>query len=290
MSFKTIFVPMALEQTAKSVSDAALKMAHAFHGHVMAHHVRQRFASYPPMEFFPAAASATTMAMESHDEATAAFARTMRVAFEERCDEDGAHIVPVSEALKHNGVTASWSEETGAMTRNYAMAARVADLVVMSNPDPKEILLEREIFEEILMQSGAPVLLVPRDGLDAAPRRPLVAWDGSLQASRILRCALPLLQMSEETTLLTIGETDFGTPGIEAARLWLERAGVKVKSRTVEWPDRPIAERILNQCEATGSDIVLMGGYSHSRLRESMLGGVTLHMLRHANQPLLMIH
>ena len=65
MSFKTIFVPMAFEQTAKSVSDAALKMAHAFHGHVMAHHVRQRFASYPPMEFFPAAASATTMAMES---------------------------------------------------------------------------------------------------------------------------------------------------------------------------------------------------------------------------------
>ena len=58
MSFKTIFVPMAFEQTAKSVSDAALKMAHAFHGHVMAHHVRQRFASYPPMEFFPAAASA----------------------------------------------------------------------------------------------------------------------------------------------------------------------------------------------------------------------------------------
>ena len=160
----------------------------------------------------------------------------------------------------------------------------------MAIPAKTDVHLEREIFEDTLMRSGAPVLLVPRTGLAAAPRRPLIAWDGSLQASRVVRETLPLLRESEETTLLTIGETDPGTPGLDAAKLSLERAGVNVRSRTVDWPGNPVAERILNQCEATNSDIVLMGGYSHSRLREHVLGGVTLHMLQHADRPLLMVH
>ena len=242
------------------------------------------------MEFYPTSGAATVLAMEGHDEATTVFARTMRAQFEERCDAGDIHIVPVSEALKQNGITASWTEEIGQLPLNYSLAARVADLVVMAIPSAKEVYPERELFESLLMQSSAPVFLTPRSGLAAMPRRPLVAWDGSLQASRVVRCALPMLQESEETTLLTIGETDVGTPSLEAAKLWLERAGVRVKTRSVEWPDRPIAERILNQCDATNSDLVLMGGYSHSRLRETIMGGVTLHMIRHADRPLLMVH
>ena len=211
MTFKTIFVPLAIEPTAKAVVDSALVMAHASKGHVMAHHVRQRFTGYPPIEFYPADGTATAMALEAHDEATAAFARTMCAIFEERCDNDGAHIVPVSEALKHNGVTASWTEETGPPLQGYSLTARIADLVVMAIPARTDVHLEREIFEDTLMRSGAPVLLVPRTGLAAAPRRPLIAWDGSLQASRVVRETLPLLRESEETTLLTIGETDPGT-------------------------------------------------------------------------------
>ncbi len=290
MIFKTIFAPLAFEETANLVTDTALSLAGTFKGHVMAHHVRQRFTEYPPMEFYPTSGAATVLAMEGHDEATTVFARTMRAQFEERCDAGDIHIVPVSEALKQNGITASWTEEIGQLPLNYSLAARVADLVVMAIPSAKEVYPERELFESLLMQSSAPVFLTPRSGLAAMPRRPLVAWDGSLQASRVVRCALPMLQESEETTLLTIGETDVGTPSLEAAKLWLERAGVRVKTRSVEWPDRPIAERILNQCDATNSDLVLMGGYSHSRLRETIMGGVTLHMIRHADRPLLMVH
>jgi nucleotide-binding universal stress UspA family protein len=290
MTFKTLFLPLAFEHTAKTVTDAALSLAGTYQGHVLAHHVRQRYAAYPPMDFYPAGGAATMIAVESHDEATAAFARSMRAAFEERCDVSGARIVPVSEALKQSGVTASWTDQSGQLALNYSTAARTSDLVVMAIPDPKEIYMEREVFEAVLMESGAPIFAVPRSGLDASPCRPLIAWDGSLQASRVVRGAMPLLLQSEETTLLTVGDSDAGTPGLEAARLWLERAGVKVTARSVDWPNGPIAERILNQCDATNSDIIVMGGYSHSRLRESVLGGVTLHMLRHAERPLLMVH
>ena len=290
MTFKTIFAPLAFEETAKLVSETALLLAGAFKGHVMAQHVRPRFTGYPPMEFYPASASATMMAMEAHDQATSRYARGLRTKFEGLCAALDAHVVPVPEALKQNGVTASWTEEVGQFPLNYGLSARAADLVVMAIPDAKGPHPERELFEAVLMQSGAPVFLTPRSGLSAVPRRPLVAWDGSLQASRVVRAALPLLLQSDETTLLTIGETDAATPSLEQAKLWLERAGVLVTSRHVEWPERPIAERILNQCEASNSDVVLMGGYSHSRLRESIMGGVTLHMIQHADLPILMVH
>ncbi len=290
MPFKTLFVPLAFEDTARTVTDAALLLAGIYQGHVLAHHVRQRYAAYPPIDFYPAGDETTVPALESHDKATAAFARTMRATFEERCDANGARIVPVSEALKQSGVTASWTDQSGQLALKYSTAARTADLVVMAIPDPKEVFMEREVFEMVLMGAGAPVFAVPRSGLDASPRRSLIAWDGSLQASRVVRGAMPLLLQSEETTLLTIGDSDAGTPDLEAARLWLERAGVRVTPRSVDWPSGPIAERILNQCDATNSDIIVMGGYSHSRLRESVLGGVTLHMLRHAERPLLMVH
>lgn len=290
MSFKTLFVPMAFERTAPTIMDAALLLAASFGAHVHAHHVRQRYSGYPPIDFFPSDGAAATVMQEGHDEATAVFARAIRAIFEESCDTVGAKIVPVSEALKQNGVTASWTEEVGFAALHYSLAARIADLVVIATPDPKAVEIEREIFEATLMKSGAPIFLTPRAGLGETPKRPLIAWDGSLQASRVVRGALALLVECEEATLLTIGDTDHGTPSLDSAKHWLERNGVRVATRSVDWPRGPVAERILNQCEALNSDLVVMGGYSHSRIRESMFGGVTLHMLHHAELPLLMIH
>lgn len=290
MAFNSLFVPLAFEETAKVSIEAALTLAGTFKSHVLAHHVRQRYAAYPPMDFFAASAAATVVVQDNHDEATAAFARTVRAMFEETCDRNGAKIVPVSEALKQSGTTASWNETIGHLSQDYSLAARVADLVVTAIPAAKDIYLEREIFETVLLQSGAPVMAVPRSGLVGLPRRPLVAWDGSLQSARAIRAALPLLLESEETTLLTIGETDPGTPKLEDARLWLERSGVNVTGKTIDWPQGPTAERILNQCDAVNADLLVMGGYSHSRLREAIVGGVTLHILRHANRPVFLIH
>lgn len=290
MTYKTLFLPLAFEETAAAATDSGLQLAAAFGAHLMAHHVRQRFATYPPVDFFPAGGSAATIAASGHDEATAAFARTMRAVFEERCDAAGANIVPVSEALKQSRVTASWSETTGQIAREYALAARASDLVVAALPDPTEIYLEREILEEILIQSGAPLLMVPRGGLRDMPRRPLVAWDGSLQAARVVRAALPFLRQSEEVVLLTIGETDAGTPGPEAAKHWLERAGLPVAAWGVEPSGEPVGAQILDACARAGSDLVTLGGYSSSRLREAILGGVTLHMLHNSPVPLMMVH
>ena len=143
MTFKTIFAPLAFEETAKLVSETALLLAGAFKGYVMAQHVRPRFTGYPPMEFYPASASATVMAMEGHDEAAGRYARALRAKFEDLCAASDAHVVPVPEALKQNGVTASWTEEVGQFPLNYGLSARAADLVVMAKPDAKGVQIGR---------------------------------------------------------------------------------------------------------------------------------------------------
>ena len=152
------------------------------------------------------------------------------------------------------------------------------------------IFLHTLRLEAVLFQSGGPLLLLPRTGLKALPIRPLIAWDGSLQASRSARSALPLLREAETVTLLTIGQTDEGTPSPEIARRWLERSGAKTVEMAVSAGDGPVAKHLLDQCEASGSDLLIMGGYSHSRLREFFIGGVTRDMLRHGNIPLLLTH
>jgi nucleotide-binding universal stress UspA family protein len=102
--------------------------------------------------------------------------------------------------------------------------------------------------------------------------------------------AKPFLENAEEVVVVTVGEVDTGTPSCADAASYLEHCGVKVISKEVDWPKRPVAERILNQAEAHNCDLVVMGGYSHARLFETMLGGVTRHMLGHADRSILMAH
>lgn len=122
------------------------------------------------------------------------------------------------------------------------------------------------------------------------PKRVAVAWDGSLPAARAVSSAMPFLEQAEHVVLVTVGKVDNGAPSCQHAARYLERSGIKAAIEEVDWPKRPVAERILNQAEAHDCDLVVMGGYSHARLFETILGGVTRHMLNHADRSILMAH
>lgn len=291
MKYRTVFAPVAFEDTAQSVSASALRLAADVSGHVLGQHIRPRYDYYPPVSFYSMAIDSAARADEARAEAAAAYARAVRGLFEQACDAAGAKIVPVSEAPAQNGLTASWSDATDVLPTAYSRAARVADVSVVARPGEINTRLETDLFETLLMHSAAPVLVVPPDtGLEALRTRALVAWDGSLAASRAVRGAMPFLLQAEEVVLLTVGEADSGTPDAERAHNWLERGGVTARVKTIDWPRGPVAERILNQADANGCDLVVMGGYSHSRMQENLLGGVTRHMLAHADRPVLMAH
>lgn len=290
MTYKTILTPIMFEDTAPAVINSALLLAGRFQAHVQAKHIRQRYAYYPPIQYYPMAMDMSVVVNEQQEKAATKFSHTLKAIVTDACDESGAHIVPMSEALHQNGVTVSWEDEEGVLPTDYGRAMRVADLAVVALPDKKSEGFEVSIFENLLMSSSRPVLLAPRDGLKAVPSKVLVAWDGSQPGARAVDAAMPFLEAADEVVLVTVGEVDLGAPDTEAAVSYLERCGIQAKSTVVDWPKKPVAERLLNQAEAHNCDLIVMGGYSHARMYESVFGGVTNYMLKHADRAILMAH
>jgi nucleotide-binding universal stress UspA family protein len=126
------------------------------------------------------------------------------------------------------------------------------------------------------------------------PRRVVVAWDGSREAARATHDALPLLRLAEEAIVLIVDARDLGArvgqePGADVAA-HLTRHEVRTRVKRVTSDRTGIGELILAQAGAEDADLLVMGGYGHSRFREMLLGGVTRHVLEHTTRPVLFAH
>lgn len=178
------------------------------------------------------------------------------------------------------------------------LQGRYADLLVVSQDDPDESLPGEfaTLPEYVVMHSGRPVLLVPHTGtFDAFGRRILIAWDGSLEATRAVSGALPLLRNAQLVQAVVFDATSVPNahgeePGADLG-LYLARHGVNVEvvQRSTEG-GIDVGEALLSCAAAFGADLLVMGAYGHSRMREILLGGTTRTMLRSMNVPVLMSH
>lgn len=180
-----------------------------------------------------------------------------------------------------------------------ALHARYADLAVIGQFDPAAAMpgVMSNFPETVVLNSGRPVLIVPYAGkVDGDIRRPLVAWDGGLAASRAIAGALPLLAQAGSADVLVFetGEdtdTHGEQPGAELA-LYLARHGVKVNVIERRLPEGTggTGEALLSAAADLGSDLIVMGAYGHTRFREVVLGGVTRTVLQSMTVPVLMAH
>jgi len=176
------------------------------------------------------------------------------------------------------------------------LQSRYSDLVVLGqvNPDAPVSPLEEETPEYVAMNSARPVLVVPYAGHFEAPfKRVLVAWDGSMEATRAITAALPLLEQAGQVTLAVFNagrepDAHGSEPGADMA-LYLARHGIKVEvSSQVTAID--IGSALLSFAADTDADLLVMGCYGHSRFREIMLGGASRTVLQSMTLPVLMAH
>ncbi|MDJ1157003.1 universal stress protein [Chelatococcus sp. SYSU_G07232] len=163
-------------------------------------------------------------------------------------------------------------------------------LIEQANPDVKG--LQGEIIEAILFESGRPMLVVPYvHRTPAAFDRVLVAWDGSAPAARAVNDALPLITGAAEVEIVTVvdgGKEPEDESGLDVAQ-HLARHGVAARrNRLTSAGD--VASTLLSHMADSGTDLLVMGGYGHSRLREMMLGGATRDILASMTAPVLMAH
>lgn len=165
--------------------------------------------------------------------------------------------------------------------------ARTVDLTLAPRTDASGLeAFEPDLAEHLVMGAGTPVLVLPRHlGPTDVGRHVVVAWNGSRQACRAVHDALPLLGFAERVELLTIGED--AAASFDDALAMLRRHGLEPEAvRLAE--EGPVGPQLLHEAASRGADLLVMGAYGHSRLRELVLGGATRHVLAHASCPLLL--
>lgn len=176
-----------------------------------------------------------------------------------------------------------------------AFFARHADLTFLGqpNPDAAGFAFQEGLLEGVLFGSGRPVYVVPYIGRpNMKIRKAVIAWDGGKKAVRAVNDAIPLLQGRSEAIILVINPEDRrgahgDRPGEDIAA-HLQRHGIKTTVERQSYPDLSPDTIILNYLSDAGADLLIMGAFSHSRLREKAFGGVTNTILHQMTTPVLM--
>ncbi len=185
----------------------------------------------------------------------------------------------------------------GRAPQKLAHLARNFDLAMLrqANPDRPNADLVLEVAEEVLFSSGRPVFFMPYIGAHKIPcERAVVAWDGSAASTRAVHDALPLMEHMKEVVILVVDadrqeRTNGEEPGDDLSR-HLSEHGINNKVERLLSGGAPTSTIILNALSDEGADILVMGGYGTSKLREVVLGGVTRTMLNTMTVPVFMSH
>jgi nucleotide-binding universal stress UspA family protein len=200
------------------------------------------------------------------------------------------------QAVKRAGVSAETRTISASISGAADQIGRIGrrfDLVVVGQPERQKSLPDEVVDEGVLFESGRPVIFVPfihKGGVNLD--RMMVCWDGSRAATRAIADAIPFLKKAKQVEIVIISDKPGKKDEIPGADLGqhLARHGLKIDVKRVTSPDIDVPSTILSYAADSSADMIVMGGYGHSRLREFVLGGATRGLLESMTVPVLMSH
>ena len=280
MSYKTILVYLSDERSAERILKTASALAARNDAHLIGLHVAPIYHVYSTV-----AIDLTAEILDSQSSALKMESEGLKKIFEDMTENTTAtsewRSIQVNSALVSEAVI------------NHA---RCADLIVVAQPDPghDDVSVTR-ILEQLLVDSGRPVLMIPYIGThDEIGKNVTLAWNASRESARASSAALPLFKRAEKVTVLWVNphseeDDPMDVPGSEIASS-LARHGINVVTdySTTKLPE--VGDELLSRIADNGADVLVMGAYGHSRLREFVFGGASRHMLQHMTIPVLMVH
>ena len=271
MTYRTMLLQMFEDPNLDHRLQAAVALAQRFQAHL----VGLTVAPPPVMPFGygEAAAYVGPEVFEAQREAAHAVAERLHAAFDR--------------AVAGTGLSSIWRDEEGDQGMLYARAAATVDLVITGQV-PGDMLdaMVPDVTEHLVTDSGGPVLMLPARAVDGAfGKRVLVGWNGKKEAKRALTDALPFLRSADAVWLMTIGDAE--EVRLDRAVRLLGRHDVLAKELVIEDQGQEPGALLLEQAQSHDADLLVMGAYGHSRLREMILGGATRHVLHNATLPVL---
>jgi nucleotide-binding universal stress UspA family protein len=286
---KTILVPASGSDRDGAVFTSALTIARVFVAHLEFLHVRPD-ATATAVAIASDGGGATMLGglVDRLEEDADRREERAKQSFRDFCDREGLALCDAPPGPQ--GPSVRWLREVGAENYWVAEHGRAADLLVIGRSTEDDDGGSLDTIEGALIDSGRPLLIPPAAALTTLPETVAIAWKASPQAARALTAALPFLKIAKQIIILTVAEDQRG-PEEEADRLTagLRWHGVPISVRHLRPDEHGPPETLLAAAGEHGA-LLVMGGYGHSRLREWIFGGFTLHVLRGAEVPVLMAH
>jgi len=205
---------------------------------------------------------------------------------------EAEHRAQFEDTVRHHGIQSEW-RSLPYLSSEVGVHAYYADLVVIARPESAgETAAPPGLAESLVLSSGRPIIVFPPRGTVSEVRRILVAWSATRESIRAVADALPLLARAKAVEVLVVdherNRAGHGQePGADIAR-HLARHGAKVEVRRLSSGGKEVGRLLLSEAAAFRADLLVMGAYGHSHLREWMFGGVTRTVLYEADFPVLM--
>lgn len=288
MTIKNMLVPVGDIERDEGAVGTALMLTQEFGGHADCMFVTGDVSDVIPAGAMGLFESVQVQIREEYDHGRDEKQKLARQRFDEMLIERNIDYREL--ALPAELPSASWEIATGLASEIVAMRGAAYDMVIVGRPVKDQTTVAELSAEAALFRTGRPVLIAPPAPPASIGEAVVIGWNRSASSARSISAALPLLLMSRSVTIVTVttGAKQGPSPQEMAKYLsWHE-----VQAEVVEIPPdhRLVGEVLLEEAERVSADLLVMGAYSHSRLRELILGGVTRYVLQNADLPVLMAH
>ncbi|HTW29268.1 MAG TPA: universal stress protein [Acetobacteraceae bacterium] len=286
MPIRKVLLPLTGTAVGEAALGTALMIARLWGAHVTALHVRVDSRDVAPLAGEGLSGAMIEEMMTATEKESLARSQAIRTLFEQAI---ATHGVTVGEPRPHERApTASFAAVTGREEDLVAQQARLADLTVVPHPESGDDVSSSDALHAVLFDSGRPVMMAPRLAPSSLGTRICVAWNGTAESAASVQAAIPWMRQAGSVRVLSAETYQRRGPAAQELAAYLALHDIEPEVATFRPVDGSVGAGLLAAAREFGADMLSMGAYSHSRLRQLILGGVTRHVLEHADLPVLM--
>lgn len=287
MPIKTILLPLRESDMSEHMLESGMIAAQTYSAHLDVFYVHPKAEDMLPFATMGLTRSMREVVLESATQASREQATRLEALFEQVRERIG-----LAARTRHefNGEpSADWSEANGVRSEEVSRRGRLADLIL--TPRPERSAPPPKTFEAILRDTGRPMLMLPRGTTSRAVNgHVLIGWNGSTEAASAVAASRPVFRGASQVTVLVSTKRQHQRPHGEDVVDYLRCHGIAAQSRVVDMSGKDVGKFILEQCTEVAAELLVVGGYSRSRLQEMFLGGVTRSLIQEARLPVFMVH
>ena len=287
MTYRKLLLPLTADAAGEAALATGLMLAQRWGAHIACVAVQVDSRDVAPLAGDGLSGTMIQDMMTATDQQNATAARQAEALFTRLMSLHGVQVTGDAVAGE-DGPSASFVARVGRDEELVPALARLCDLTVLPHPKRESDAAGSDALHAVLFDSGRPVLIAPREAPTSLGRRCAVAWNGTHQGAAALAAMLPWLRQADAVRVLHAAEYQRRAPPAADVVPYLALHGVTADVAEFRVEGGAVGAGLLAGAADFGADLLGMGAYAHSRLRQAILGGVTRHVLGNAGLSVLM--